>query len=340
MRLYLKNNGLFTIDGIILQVENDTKKEPTKTLNVVHGENPLGQLKPGEIRNVNYTIEEGVAVLKIQPYILDENDKMIICMQSIIREDDIGGSGGEEPPEEPPEDPIGEPVVECSTLDSPNTNYILMNSIANNSIEGIGCIIITAQNITFDCQSYDNYIKSNNDVAGIYFDQDNITIKNCKIILTTEGTGILINSNKNNITNNLINYGGVGIKLNSFEFNYIEGNQIEDSEMGIYILGSNNKIINNEVSSILGSIDGESIYVLGSNNDFINNNLHHSRYGFRAGNSISNNNFTGNRACDNIDKDFLCNGIDLIGFGNDNNFNSVSGCVSWPTTPDDYSPCP
>ena len=56
-------------------------------------------------------------------------------------------------------------VSNCSTLSSANTYYQLNSSIVENAIT-TDCIIISAQNITFDCDGY--YIKSNQNYSGVF----------------------------------------------------------------------------------------------------------------------------------------------------------------------------
>ena len=76
----------------------------------------------------------------------------------------------------------------------------------------------------------------------------------------------------------------------------IEGFTITGGEHGIYILSSNNKIINNNISS--NKWDG--IFLYGSNNNIISNNNISNNWGgidlsYSSNNIISNNNISSNR---------------------------------------------
>jgi parallel beta-helix repeat protein len=99
-------------------------------------------------------------------------------------------------------------VSGCGILDQPNTIYFLTDTIINNELSG-PCIRITAPNVILDCQGYDNYIKSDDAVAGVYSNQLNTEIRNCNISMADGtspdfGYGILLyGANNSHIHDNL-----------------------------------------------------------------------------------------------------------------------------------------
>ncbi len=103
--LYLKNNGYFNINGVILSVSNDTGIFPVVYLMPKFDEEPQGNikghsffdepLKPGEIITANFSNIDGndmdtvdfnnIRVIQIQPFIVEETGK-IICQNAIIKQ--------------------------------------------------------------------------------------------------------------------------------------------------------------------------------------------------------------------------------------------------------------
>ena len=91
--LNLKNNGLFNVDGFILQVGNDSRKFPIDRIDPTWSKLDFGagyyifnnSIKPGEIQNANFTMKENISVLQIQAMILDEEEQKIPC-ESIIKQ--------------------------------------------------------------------------------------------------------------------------------------------------------------------------------------------------------------------------------------------------------------
>ena len=101
IRLNLKNNGRFNIDGIILTVGNDTTKTPTVYLLSYPFENTLEghyvfnpSLKPGESREAKFSANtknglvpfDNIAIVQIQPFIIDKNN-VIRCTNSVITQE-------------------------------------------------------------------------------------------------------------------------------------------------------------------------------------------------------------------------------------------------------------
>ena len=100
IKLNLKNNGYFNIDGIILAVGNDTKQAPTTYLLSGNFQDAVGgrytftpSLKPGETREAKFLAKtnqgmisfSNITVIQIQPFILDKN-QMVICSKAVFKQ--------------------------------------------------------------------------------------------------------------------------------------------------------------------------------------------------------------------------------------------------------------
>ena len=103
--LYLKNNGYFNIDGVILSVGNDTGIFPVvylmpRPLNGFQG-NIKGHyffntaLGPGDITSANFSNVDGqdleivdfknISIIQIQPFITETTGK-VVCQNAIIKQ--------------------------------------------------------------------------------------------------------------------------------------------------------------------------------------------------------------------------------------------------------------
>ena len=215
------------------------------------------------------------------------------------------------------------PVIlsRCSELNQAGT-YILNSDLYNSN--STSCIVISAENVTLDCQSH--AISSMN---GIYSNKKYTTIKNCRInyAASVYGSGYgygasadsglyIKNANNARIENNTINGNFIyGILLENSSFNFLKDNKASNSgNSGIYISGNNNRLEKNAAD---------------------NNN-------FNGILIVGNNNMLGeNRACDNTKtnskfKDLRCSGINNSGSGNvfdkvdcnSVNYNSCRGSIS------------
>ncbi len=99
--LNFKNNGRFSIDGVIVAVSEDVDKAPV--IYLLPTDSPAetsagisyftGGLKPGEVKSVEFLNEgigkedmvEDVKIIQIQPFIKPKNEK-IVCKDAIIRQ--------------------------------------------------------------------------------------------------------------------------------------------------------------------------------------------------------------------------------------------------------------
>ncbi len=166
---------------------------------------------------------------------------------------------------------IGGPSsLTCGNLDVANKVYTLTADIENNDLTG-PCINITAQNITFDCNGF--YIKSDDPVTGVYSNQLNTTIKNCNISMGSGsgGYGIyILNANKSNIYNNILNGQQRGIYLYDSFYNILADNIVDsNSQYGIYIDWGDHNIIKDSEFTNSGSLD-LNINSVSINNTFLN----------------------------------------------------------------------
>jgi hypothetical protein len=160
-------------------------------------------------------------------------------------------------------------------LDKPNQYYYLTNNLENNTLIG-PFINISAPNITLDCAGY--WIKSTNNVSGIYSNQFNTTIKNCNI---TVGSG------DNNYAR--------GIELdNGADYSRILNNLLINNTHGIYSDRVQNIIIKNNLMFFTGIPFGPQVngmYFTNLNNSIISNNTvkGYNGFGFQfiGGNNLS-----------------------------------------------------
>jgi len=176
-------------------------------------------------------------------------------------------------------DPSIENVTSCRTLNESNQEYQLTNDLNASS----DCIVITASNITFDCNGYS--ISSSSAVSGVYFNQNNTIIKNCNISMGTSsgGYGIelsggpvsdldnayIYNSTLSNQYNGLRMVGGFAVDYENLRVEKVTANSNADS--GIYI--SPTKPLNNSVfKDITANSNGNAgiYFASGSNNTFTN----------------------------------------------------------------------
>ena len=176
-------------------------------------------------------------------------------------------------------------LTSCQTLDSVNTEYILLNNVSSAET----CFTITADNVTLDCQGYKINYSGGYGVSSDGY--DNLIIKNCLIyeyeeevydefaIYLSESNNSLVKNNSlvtghgpamyysvvtnTNITDNIIHSSdtwGVGMYIMYSDENYIAYNNItttSSSSMGIYTYDSSlNNITYNNITTTSSSSDG------------------------------------------------------------------------------------
>jgi len=225
-------------------------------------------------------------------------------------------------------------VINCGTLSTANTTYNMLNSISNDTIT-TDCIIISAQNITFDCDGYS--ISSTQNYSGVYSNQFNTTVKNCNISMGSGGNANAIGiemtdaADYSSVINNTI-IGGMdyGISFspsaNGPENSLIENNTINVSVIGVATTGiylrtsSNNTLRGNNATTLaeygilLGTFSNNNIlinntgtsnssvgiYLSSSSNNILTSNTgsSNSNYGIWMDTS-SNNTLTSNTATSN-----------------------------------------
>lgn len=185
-------------------------------------------------------------------------------------------------------------ISSCQVLTQANTVYNLVSDITIPSTSFIDCIIITAPNITLDCNKH-MISASRSYQTAIHSDQQYTTIKNCEItgnsIPGTEGI-YLESANNSEIYNNIINSSSqAGLGLNKVFNSKIENLASNLNGYGINFIGSDNQFTN--VTANSNTYNG--IFFSGSNNQFTNieldSNHEESLYIIGVGSS-NNNKFT------------------------------------------------
>lgn len=156
---------------------------------------------------------------------------------------------------------LAEPVtttIECVNLDREGETYSLTLDIVNNGLTG-PCFTITAPGITLDCRGH--WIRSDDDVAGVYSNQPGTTVKNCRIDMGENyemwqpngryGKGIdLYGANNSIILDNTLNGQGYGLYIYSASNVRAEGNTFSSNAEGIYMKSSSGNVLtNNKVNS-------------------------------------------------------------------------------------------
>jgi PGF-pre-PGF domain-containing protein len=179
-------------------------------------------------------------------------------------------------------------VDSCQPLDQAYTTYYLANSITNNLLTG-NCMIITAPAVDFDCQGHS--ITSDDDVAGVYSNQNYTTIRNCVISMAdgyvkqsgsqytaSGGTGIrLNNADHSRIYNNTLNLQRDGLNLDKTDNSVIEDiTANQNIWLAIKLRSSHNNTLNNihtydnGYPHVYGSF-GKGVEIQYSNNNILTN---------------------------------------------------------------------
>ncbi|RLI96724.1 MAG: hypothetical protein DRO99_03975, partial [Candidatus Aenigmatarchaeota archaeon] len=209
----------------------------------------------------------------------------------------------------------GSSVTICRRLDMPNTVYNLEADIEDNNLTGF-CMNITADNVTLDCGGH--YIKSDDNVPGVYSDNNNITIRNCIISMNlTGGTGIRLRSNNSLVYNNTLSNQYYGIHTsNSFNsriennvirnvtkdsiysfhdlYMSITNNTINRSKWyGVFLASTNHSNVSN--NHIAYALDGIPIAYTSINNTVNDNLIEHTRWYSLYFHQSRNNTASGNR---------------------------------------------
>jgi alpha-tubulin suppressor-like RCC1 family protein len=181
-------------------------------------------------------------------------------------------------------------ITTCGNLTLENTTYYLQNSVSTNGT----CFNITANNVTLDCQNWNNGIVYGNQSSwtefyGIYSSGNYTTIRNCQIQTgnaTIAGLypryGIyLINNYNGRIENANLSINRWGIQFDSSSNNNFSMGVIASSNLGIYLeKSSDNAFSGLNLTDIYVS---SAIYFDGSsNNSFLNMNINRSHGGIHV----------------------------------------------------------
>lgn len=185
-------------------------------------------------------------------------------------------------------------VTSCRTLAVANDLNIMNNSFTPNGITN--CIIISAQNVTLDCQGY-NLFNWTYKLSVVYTSVYNTTIRNCNIITnysTTNSYPIQLSNTafySRVYNNSLSGYNGI---YNLGKHGYFYDNNISNTRInGVYhdtTNAKNNSYWNNSFYAIDVGILG------GTNNTILQNNFTNIRIGLSmtnmpAGLNIQTNTF-------------------------------------------------
>lgn len=186
-------------------------------------------------------------------------------------------------------------VSSCTEITQPGY-FSLTNSLSGVRSGGNECILISANNVIFDC-SGKNIIGDGNPTAIKLNSVTNVTVKDCNINNYNYGIDLFY-SDYNNIEGNFLLYSEQeGIRLDNSDYNNISDNLVHSSGINIFLYGaSNNLLIDNEVADgnigflVSETQEGLSLQIVGSvNNTFINNSAINNDWDFYLQLSSENN---------------------------------------------------
>jgi parallel beta-helix repeat protein len=169
-----------------------------------------------------------------------------------------------------------QPLPSCRNLTQPG-RYILINDIPNASHE---CFYIQANGISLDCDGY-KIIGDYWPVIGSDYSLSGVTVKNCNVIngdIAFGGQSLY----SGKILNNSISDGGIIVEGS---YNTISGNKGDVAY--IDVRGSNNNISGNNFTGYPDS----TIYIIGTYNSILNNEIYDYGIEIQGGsyNNITNN---------------------------------------------------
>ncbi|MFA7708209.1 MAG: right-handed parallel beta-helix repeat-containing protein, partial [Candidatus Pacearchaeota archaeon] len=198
---------------------------------------------------------------------------------------------------------FGEDVTSCGILNIPNSVYTLKNSVISTGT----CFNITGENITIDCNGWENrIIYGNQDSAtkyyGIYSNKFNTTVKNCEV---TSGNSALSSQTR------------TGIYFNNTNNSRIENVNLSNNYNGLQLELSSNNILSNIIADS-NDYTGILLYPNSTKNFLLNITAENNNYGIQVGPYSSNNVFSDIIAKDNI------RGISLSHSSNNNILNVSS----------------
>jgi uncharacterized delta-60 repeat protein len=166
------------------------------------------------------------------------------------------------------------------TFDGTGSSYSVTSEIDFNLTGDIKTagngIKLNQQNITLDCQG--NIVKGTNDEIGVYTNQDNTTIQNCNVSMTSSASGIGVSvssADKVKISNNTLSNQDYGIYLSNADYAIaINNTALGNTQREVYLEGASSHNIFQDsnfstngvyVYSEFPDEDGDS-----ENNTFIN----------------------------------------------------------------------
>jgi parallel beta-helix repeat protein len=216
--------------------------------------------------------------------------------------------------------------ISCGFSNWEENNVYCLNE---SSLSEETCFNITANNITIDCNNWENEIIYGNQDSeeifyGIFSDQNLTKIKNCQIkagesseILLQERRGIYLLNNEQSELNNLnISFNSEGIHFENNSGNSINNTLISSNYLGIYIQNSHNNTLNDITTN---SNDFYGFYISSSSQNNITNltSNNNSNYGIYI-RASSNNQLK------NILSNYNYNGIRIISASENNKLDNIT----------------
>ncbi len=95
----IKNNGMFDVNGIFMMVGNNSQRQPIERLSALGESQPsslpgyyTGRINVSENQTISFNAVDlnPIQIVQIQPFILDNKNKKILCEQGIIKENLVG----------------------------------------------------------------------------------------------------------------------------------------------------------------------------------------------------------------------------------------------------------
>jgi hypothetical protein len=140
----------------------------------------------------------------------------------------------------------------CQSLTTTGQIYYLSADISTTLVN---CFTVSAQDIVLDCQGH-RITGTRGADAAILINANNFTLKNCTIF--NWGTGVKYGgvTGNSNITDNTFSSNINGIIIPSVGNNLTLNAFIDNTQKGIMLSGSNNKIIRNRITSVISGAVG------------------------------------------------------------------------------------
>ena len=224
-------------------------------------------------------------------------------------------------------------ITACGTLSTEGATYTQTANILDNALS-VTCIIIDAENITYDGDGYT--IRSNDNQAGISSTYFNTTIKDTDISMgdgSSWGAGIDLRNGASNssIVNNTLNDGYVGIYLDNVDYSEIVNNTANSNSFGIYLTTCEyNNVTNNTANS--NTNGGFSVFENSKNITLAENTADGNNVGVYVSVYVENITIENNTLTSNMDGVSLTNSPYNTIRNNTIHSNTRNGILIFPTS--------